>query len=628
MKKILFFVLGFSGISSCNYLDVVPDNVATINNAFTMRSAAETYLFTCYSWLPAYASMFTGNPAIMGGDEIWTHTLSNTMFSESVPFQIARGNQNMLNPYVDYWSGRQGGKPLWRGIRECNIFLENIGSVSDMTDYEKARWSAEVNFLKAYYHFWLLRMYGPIPIMRENTPISASVDAVRSIVREPVDDVVNYIIELLDEAANDLPDEVPFEVQEKGRITRPIALAMKAVVLATVASPLFNGNTDYAAYKHADGRSLFNQQYDVSKWDRAAQATKEAIQVCHELGMGLYYYTTGPFFDQISETTKTEMNIRNVVTERWNKEQVWASSTSRATDIQRHSWPGFFSAQNESGTMAPPIKMAEMFYSENGVPINEDHTFNYADRYQLRTVTSAYRLYLKEGESVPRLHFDREPRFYASLGFDGGRWYGEGNYSDNENRYVAARAGQVANNHIYWFSITGYWPKKLVYFQNIHTTQQKTAQPYPWPLIRLADLYLLYAEAVNEAQGPTEEVFEYLDPIRIRAGLKGVKESWTDYSRNPDKFNTQAGLREIIHQERMIELAFEGHRFWDLRRWKKAVSTMNEPITGWDINQESAENYYQPRIIFNQKFSTRDYFWPIREAELLVNDNLLQSPGW
>lgn len=628
MKKILFLVLGVVGMSSCNYLDVVPDNVATIDNAFTMRSAAETYLFTCYSWVPSHANMISENPAIMGGDEIWTHTLSTTLFSEFIPSHIARGDQNVVNPYIDYWSGQQGGKPLWRGIRECNIFLENIGAVSDMTDYEKARWSAEVKFLKAYYHFWLLRMYGPIPIMRENLSISAGVNEVRAIVREPVDDVVNYIVELLDEAAVDLPDEVPFEVQEKGRITRPIALSMKAIVLTTAASPLFNGNTDYASYKHADGRNLFNQEKDLSKWERAATASKAAIQVCHDLGMELYYYTTGPFFNQISDTTKTEMNIRNVVTERWNKEQIWANSNSRATQIQRHSWPGFFSTLNESGAMAPPIKMAEMFYSDHGVPINEDLTYNYADRYKLRTVTSAYRLYLKEGESLPQLHFDREPRFYASLGFDGGRWYGEGRYSDDENIYVAARAGGVANNHIYWFSVTGYWAKKLVYFQNIHTSQQKTPQPYPWPVIRLADLYLLYAEALNEVYGPTDEVFEYLDPIRIRAGLKGVRESWAEYSRNPDKFNTQTGLRDIIHQERLIELAFEGHRFWDLHRWKQAVNVMNEPITGWDINQESSENYYQPRIIFNQKFSTRDYFWPIREAELLVNSNLLQTPGW
>src|SRR3546814_16574853 len=78
----------------------------------------------------------------------------------------------------------------------------------------------------------------------------------------------------------------------------------------------------------------------------------------------------------------------------------------------------------------------------------------------LRTVTPEYNLYLKEGESVPQLHFDREPRFYASLGFDAGRWSGAGRYRDTENIYVEGRQGGIANGHVYWFSITGSWPKK------------------------------------------------------------------------------------------------------------------------------------------------------------------------
>lgn len=628
MKKRSGLFIGIVLLSSCNYLDVVPDNVATIDYAFNMRSSAETYLFTCYSWLPSHANMYSQNPSFTAGDEMWTHNLATTLFSEFIPSHIARGEQNVVEPYVDYWSGQRGGVPLWRAIRECNIFLENIGKVSDMTDYEKTRWSAEVKFLKAYYHFWLLRMYGPIPIMRENLPISAGVDEVRSIVREPVDEVFAYIVQLLDEAAADLPDVVPFEVQELGRITRPIALSMKAKALVTAASPLFNGNTNYANYKHADGRPLFNPNPDPAKWEQAVAACREAIEACHAVGMDLYYYTTGPFSNEVSDTTRTEMSIRNAVTQRWNVETIWANPNSRATAIQNHSTPALFREQPGSGCLSPTIKMAEAFYSSNGVPINEDKTWNYANRMSLRTVTPEYNLFLKEGETVPQLHFDREPRFYASLGFDGGRWYGEGRYRDTENIYVEGRQGGTASGHVYWFSITGYWPKKLVNFQNVHTSVQRSVEAYPWPVMRLADLYLLYAEALNEANGPSDEVCHYLDLIRTRAGLRGVKESWDNYSTNPGKYTSQNGLRDIIHQERTVELAFEGQRFWDLRRWKKAETVLNNPITGWDINQENPEDYYKPRVIHNQEFRSRDYFWPIREAELLVNRNLLQSPGW
>src|SRR5690606_12536519 len=106
-------------------------------------------------------------------------------------------------------------------------------------------------------------------------------------------------------------------------------------------------------------------------------------------------------------------------------------------------------------------------------------------------------------------------------------------------------------------TVTGYYPKKYIYYTNVQssTSSSYTSTNYPWPMMRLADLYLLYAEALNEVQGPTEEVFTYLDLIRSRAGLQGVKYSWDNHSKVPGKYSTQQGLREIIQRERAIELA-------------------------------------------------------------------------
>ena len=113
--------------------------------------------------------------------------------------------QNATNPYVNFWNGGRGADVnLWQGIRDCNIFLENINSVVDIPDYEKERWSAEVKFLKAYYHFYLFRMYGPIPIMDTNLPVSADVDEVK-VYREPVDSVVLHLDLLLE--PRQLPDD-------------------------------------------------------------------------------------------------------------------------------------------------------------------------------------------------------------------------------------------------------------------------------------------------------------------------------------------------------------------------------------------------------------------------------------
>src|SRR5690606_37515364 len=116
------------------------------------------------------------------------------------------------------WEGSNGGKPLYEGIRDCNIFLDNIGIVPDMDQAEKDIWIAEVKVLKAYYHFYLFRLYGPIPLIRENLPISAGVEEVQ-IKRRPSDECIDYIVALLDEAAPNLPVRIINEVAELGRVT-------------------------------------------------------------------------------------------------------------------------------------------------------------------------------------------------------------------------------------------------------------------------------------------------------------------------------------------------------------------------------------------------------------------------
>ena len=152
---------------------------------------------------------------------------------------------------------------------------------------------------------------------------------------------------------------------------------------------------------------------------------------------------------------------------------------------------------------------------------------------------------------------------------------------------------------------------------------------YAWPILRLSDLYLMYAEALNEVEGPTPTVLDYVDRIRERAGLQGVADSWTTYSSSPSKYTSKQGMRDIIQQERLIEFAFEGKRFWDLRRWKRAVDEFNKDITGWNYLGDEESEYYQIRTLNQQRFvAPRDYLWPLSENTLLQNPNLIQNPGW
>ena len=623
------------------YLDIVPDNVPTIDNAFTLRIEAEKYLFTCYSFLPKNGDP-TLNMGMMAGDEIWTSLDERELTSYS--WRAARGGQNAGDPYMNAWEGRyQGGGPgdrygLYKAIRNCNIFIENVSDLSKVPDLridERERWLAEVKFLKGYYHFLLLRMYGPIPLVDQNIDISAPESEVR-VKRMPFDECVTFVEKLFDEALPNLPQTIVDRSTELGRITKPIALAIKAKLLLTAASPLFNGNPDYANFKDKDGISLFNSTYDANKWFKAAEAAKAAIVAAEAAGFKMYEFPNTTF--KLSDTTKRQLTIKGAVTERFNinTEHVWANPNSTTFDLQRYAMPRLTSAivvGSARQQLAPPIKIAEMFYSSNGVPINEDKVLDFTNRYTLRTATKAERFYVKEGYTTARLNFDREPRFYADLGFDGGVWYkyDSPTNSDEGTFVLEAKSTQVAGASNYgWYNETGYFVKKVVDWNMINGTNGATYRTYPWPELRLADLYLMYAEALNETLGsPTEEVHDYLNKIRTRAGLKSVRESWTNFSVNPTKFAAKEGMRQIIQQERLIEMAFEGSRYWDIRRWKRAAEMFNQNITGWSINQPTAAEYYRVRTIHAQSFvAPRDYLWPLRTYDLTVNPKLVQNPGW
>lgn len=637
-KQFIFFIL-FVSVASCSYLDVVPDNVATIDYAFRNRAACEKFLFTCYSYRPLEGDM-QFDPAMAAGDENWYHS-----YIKWGGRYIARGLQNATQPYMNFWSGEGDGysiKPLWDGIRDCNIFLENVDKVKDITSTEKKRWISEVKFLKAYYHFYLFRMYGPIPVVNENIPVSATPDEVKPY-RQTVDEVVTYITSLMDEAALDLPPESGVvEGTEAGRVNNLIAKSMKAKVLVYAASKLFNGNTDYANMVDKRGVQLFPQTYDVEKWKKAVDACKEAIDMCHAQGKKLYR-VVDPQLSTVNDVFKLQTTYRQAICDRWNCELIWGGTNSNCVYRSRQAQARIIRLAPEHTSItsewAPTLKIVEKYYSENGVPIEEDKEWInnnwYSNRYKVRKEPSSgdEKYYVKEGEVTAYLHYHREPRFYASIGFDRGIYFGNGyiRFPENVkycNFYAKGHSGMSSSTER--FSITGYTTKKMHSYKNALTATDDNVEFYPFPIMRLADLYLLYAEALNEYSGPSAEVFKYLDEIRSRVGLKGVEESWTKYSSNPAKITSQDGVRSIIQQERTIELAFEGERFWDLRRWKQ-IQEFNQQPLGWNVLRgENASDFYTVTTVSQTpvQFSVRDYFWPIKDEEITINNKLLQNFDW
>lgn len=424
---------------SCNkYLDIVPDNIATLDFAFRDRVRAERYLFTCYSYMPRIG--FSGNDPGLIGDDVWSVNRNSWTYPNK-GYDIMYDGNNVTNPNLNYWEGTNGATNLWAGIRDCNVFMENIDKVHDIGDFEKKRWVAEAKFLKAYYHYFLLQLYGPIPIVRENLPISASPEEV-AVYREPVDEVFDYVVQLLDEAALDLPAKIDNEVSEAGRVSQVVALSMKAKVLVTAASPLFNGNPDYATMIDNRGTHLFSQTIDKNKWTKALEACKVAIDLCHANGLQLYEFQNNSL--GLSDSTKKVVQVSQIVTDKWNKETIWGWESN--TRIGSPGDNGFLTSwsaerytiayldgnwrQSLLASWTPTMKMVEMFYTNNGVPIEEDKTYDYNNRYAITTVPESEKYYMQTNYTTAKLHLHREPRFYGNIAVDGGWWYGLGRFND------------------------------------------------------------------------------------------------------------------------------------------------------------------------------------------------------
>lgn len=625
MKKYLIYLFTVMLMSCSDYLDVVPENLATIDMAFSNRASSIKYLYTLYDAMPSHVDV-NNNPAMVGGDEIWLYPKEiglGSFFGGTATFDYALGLQNGTSPILNYWP------QFYKGIRECNIFIDNIHKPIDLDDYERKIWIAEAKFIKAYLHYSLFKMYGPIPIVDKNKNIDSSPEEVRT-KREKVSVVVDYIVKTLDEAIEDLPLELQDQNTELGRITKPIAACIKAKVLVLAASPVYNTSGLFDDFKDKEGNLLIDNTDSADKWIKAKVAVTEAIELSKNANHHLYYHADTR---KMSDSTRYKMNLRATITEKWNPEIIWGESGRSTDHLQRICQPRLIGDHTKNhgirNLYAPTLRMAEAFLTDKGLPISEDKTYDYENRMNLKTAGFDDRYYIQQGFETIGLHFNREPRFYASLAFDGGKMYGNGKYNDEDmhtTKFKAKHTAGVFSSEK--FSITGYLAKKFVSHRNsLGNASNYNTERYAFPRIRLSDMYLLLAETLNESDAPVSEVFEPINEIRKKYNLPTVQNSYDNFAINPDKYKTKAGRRGIIKAERTSELAFEGHRFWDVRRWLDFEKVTKDPIRGLNIMADD-NSFYKTVMIFQQELNRKDYFWPISESELLINTTLTQSPGW
>ena len=640
MKKYLLSILcGILLLPGCNYLDMVPEkDIETIESLFEQRTKVEFWWKGLYAELDLIFADIRANTAYLGADEFVTcQALYNSTLYRLDGLKVADGLQMSQNPYGSIWY------KMYVVIRNCNIFLENIDRTYNMSQEDRNWWKADVKAVKAFVYFELVRRYGPICLIPENMPVNLPVKDYQ-LPRQHVDTCFKEIINLLDEAA----EYVPMHSQRMSNYGHTFCLealyALKAKVLLYAASPLFNGNAFYSDFKNKDGELLFNSTYDRNKWLLAAEAADKAAEICEEGGRALISGSSVKETDLLNVMA----DIENMTFSRFNNDEYlleWKYANAfydftlpRLIDDKNH-----FESQ-ALGCLSPSMKMVEMYYTEHGLPIDVDISWNYSNRYKLGSESSLeYNKVIPINTSVVNLHLRREPRFYASIAGDRMYWQRGTDTKDVDcNLLVQAHKGEKPWGSQYdfiisnsWQNINGYWLKKHL-FSWINTVgySNNLQGNETAAIIRLAEVFLMQAEAWNEyLDAPDSRVYDPLDKVRERAGILPVREAWGNYSSNPGKVNAKVGMRDIIRQEYNIEFAFEGHRYWNLRRWLIAHQTMNEKQYGWNIVGTTEQAFYNyetgPVVVWssNKFVAPRDYLDPFDAEEILIS-GMKQNPGW
>lgn len=641
-KAILFFLL--TTLMSCDFLDIVPEERITEKNTYETPAQLKNYLYSCYGSIKRRNDL-DYSVDLLSANEI--------CFYQKEPFsRFPEGNYSPSDPKlaINNWS------PVWEGIRRCYQFLEVADLTPNMEPIDLQYYKAEAKFLIAYYHFISLQNYGPTCIMEriydQNEPISNYPE------RSSYDEVVAFINRTLDEAIPNMAESMTGD--NFGRATQASAWALKSRSYLYAASPLVNGNTMYADFKSPlDGRNLIGQTFDIKKWETSAEISKKALEEVLKAGYKLYgdEQAGAPSYAKPALNNKAQRRVRYASLDNMNNVETLLGETRKDDqyDMINRALPRWTTTPPtpQTNSIAPTLQTVESFYTKNGLPIDQDKEFDYEGRYSVVPLTQNY-----DGNNYPlnptvmapmppavsnnrntmKEHLNREPRFYAWIGFHNGyaelsmydnKDTGDKSIKDGSDRVILLKMrsgdphgrspkGAVLSAH---YSETGYLNKKF-----INPAFGKTQMVYAFPIFRVAELYLNCAEALVEL-GRLDEAKIYLNEVRKRAGIPDVDTAWDTYSKQPGYQNTKEGLREIVRRERQIEFYLEGHRFWDVRRWMTADKALNEKAMGLDITQGTDVGFFVPKEIpYPRYFDKSQYFMPISMKEVDKLPQMVQNP--
>lgn len=480
---------------------------------------------------------------------------------------------------VGSWNSYSNPDDVWghyyQGIRMANQYLalNSVETVNlDRQKYdpssseayhiflaEVTRWEYEVRYLRAYFYFELVKRYGGVPLLTEALPLDYDISTVT---RSSLEDCIDFIVSECNDVAQNLPES--YSDADLGRATKGAALALKSRVLLYAASDLFNTVSWAGGYSNEDLIAMPQGNRD-ERWRLAADAAKAVIDL-NNPGYQLANNYGAPF---------SADGYKN------NNEVIFTVRAGPTNNFEMNNISVGYD-KGRSGT-TPSQNLVDSYEMKDG------STFDWSNP-----------------EHAQNPYANRDDRLAYSVVF---------NNKSFKGRPIEVWEGGKDGYPVPEASRTGYYLQKYVN-ENLDLVTNKTSV-HSWIVFRLAEMYLNYAEALNEVDPGNPDITYYLNLLRQRGGLIDLPATLS-----------QAEAREKIRNERRVELAFEEHRIWDVRRWMTAPSALGESLKGVNVQKQTDGSFkYTPVNLENRTFSDKMYLYPIPQGEVEVA-GLIQNPLW
>lgn len=589
MKKQLFSILftavvavvGFSSCKKVGFLDrkteTLTEEKVFADSALTVGFINDMYAYTGQDIIP-YRYVNITSPGTNDYACFDEQTSLATSYY-SAPQQGLMGGTYSASNYAlnNYWT------TYYKKIRQAALFLQNVGT-TPLSATRKARLIAEAKYLRAFYYISLIRFYGGVQIMPNET---LNVEDVLISKRNTYKECVDYVVKELDEAAKGLPSALAQDASEYGHATRGAALALKARILLTAASPLFNGSsfsTNTAVLPYI----TYSQTYDATLWQKAADAMKAVID--------------------LNDYSLVEDNVTRpghgfwkfAIKGRRTAEHIIPYIVANGTSLESARFPRS-RAGSGAGFSNPTDNAVQYFGMKNGKAITDP--------------TSGY--------DASKPFENRDPRFNYSIIYNQAPIWKSGSgttlvpvdiYFNKASNALAADGIQV------YYTKTGYYSRKMANDSTVTSASIQRALP----VLRYSEILMGYAEALNEL-GQTQNAVVVLNQVRKRAGIEpGINQRY-----GIEEGVTKEALRKIIQNDYVAEFLMEGHFWYDTRRWRTAEFTEAVPMNANYITKELNGTYtYEKRLALAVNWQPRAYFAPIPQAEIDKSATLIQNPGW